>query len=480
MLSFAPDAIDIAPERLSAVSAVPTMRGYASPPSGVPINQDTLPAASQGAGYLIGLDGTARTIVGTATKLYEASGTSWADVSRAGDYTAGANRWCFAQFGNTELAINKATPLQQASTGDFSDVTSPMAATMDVCEGFVCLGDCDDTGMGLGTSFGDQPHRWWISQSYNPTGTWAPSVSTRATSGLLVATPGAITRMLRLQNTIIAYKSNSIYVGRFVGPPVELDFECVATDVGSPARDGVVSVGSAHFFIGESDIFRFDGARPEPIGALVKTWFFARLNRLYQSNIQALHDRAQKRIYWFYPTESDALDSVLVYHYDTQRWGAFSLTVTDVLDAVTSTITYGTLGDLYSTYADLPEIPYGSPFWTASTPALSYVDADEGLNSLSGTDAAMTLTTGWVGSEDQVSLCTRVRPRFRIKPTSWTCQHDTCFDLGGTVTTGTEVTNNGDRADVLASGRYHRETLTFTGSTEVEAVAQTLVPQGLE
>lgn len=481
MLTFAPDAIDIAPERLSAVSAVPTMRGYASPPSGVPINQDVLPAASQGAGYLIGLDGTARTIVGTSTKLYEVSGTSWSDLSRVGDYTAGSNRWCFAQFGNTELAINKATQLQSASTGDFANVAnSPKASTMDVVEGFVCLGDVDDTGSGLSTAFGDQPHRWWISQSYNPTGTWAPSVSTRATSGLLVATPGAITRMCRLQNVVIAYKSNSIYVGRFVGPPVELDFECVATDVGSPARDGVVSVGSAHYFVGESDIFRFDGARPEPIGALVKNWFFGRLNRLYQTSIQALHDRAQKRIYWFYPTTGSTLDSVLCYHYDTQRWGAFDLTITDVLDGVTSTITYGSLGDLYSTYADLPVIAYGSPFWSAVTPALSFIDDGEQLNSLSGTDAAMTLTTGWYGSEEQVSLCNRVRPRYRTKPTSWTVAHDTCMDLGGTVTMGSAVTNNGDRGDVLASARYHRFTLSCTGSTEIEAIVPTLTPEGTE
>lgn len=481
MLSFAPDAIDIAPEQLSAVSGVPTIRGYASAPAGVPLDQATLAAASQGGAYLLGLNGSSRTIVGTSTKLYEAAGGAWNDVSRGTSYSIGASRWCFAQFGDTELAINKATQLQSSTTGAFADVANaPKASTMDVCEGFVVLGDCNDTSTGLSTAYGDQPHRWWISQSFNATGSWAPSVSTRATSGLLVATPGAITCIKRLQNYVIAYKANSIYIGRFTGPPAELTFEVASTDVGSPARDGVASVGSAHYFIGDSDIYLFDGARPQPIGALVKDWFFNRLNRAAISSIQSLHDKSAKRIYWFYPTVSTTLDSVLVYHYDTQRWGAFSLTITDVLNSVTDTITYDSLANLYSTYNDLPSISYDSPFWASSTPVLAYLDSANQLNSLSSSSGGLTMTTGWFGDESTVTVCTRVRPRYRTKPSAATIAGSTRMDLGGTISTGSSGSINGDRFDVLQSGRYHRFTLTLTGACEIEAVVPTLKPQGSE
>ena len=68
--------------------------------------------------------------------------------------------------------------------------------------------------------------------------------------------------------------------------------------------------------------------------------------------------------------------------------GAFDLTILDVLEAVTSTITYDSLGSLYSTYDDLPAISYDSPFWNASTPVLSYISSTYKLTSLSGGGAS--------------------------------------------------------------------------------------------
>jgi hypothetical protein len=247
---------------------------------------------------------------------------------------------------------------------------------MEAAAGFVILANVDDTGSGLSTSYGDQGNRWWCSQIFNPTGTWAPDVSTQATSGLLVETAGAITGLKRLNSGIIAYKDKSIYVGQYVGPPVVWQWQCVSTDVGCPSGDAVVAAQSAHYFIGSDDIYAFDGTRPTPIGAGVREWFFARLNRLYASNIQAIHDRATQTIYWFYPSGSDGtLNSCLVYHYGTQRWGAFDLTILDVLEAVTSTITYDSIGSLYSTYDDLPAISYDSPFWNAYRLARFYANA---------------------------------------------------------------------------------------------------------
>ena len=90
------------------------------------------------------------------------------------------------------------------------------------------------------------------------------------------------------------------------------------------------------------------------------------------------------------------------------------------------------------------------------------------------------MTTGWYGGEDTVTVCTRVRPRYRTKPTAATITPAATFDLGGTVRYGATSSINGDRFDVLQAGRYHRFALTFTGAMEVEALVPTLKPQGLE
>ncbi|MBK8108674.1 MAG: hypothetical protein IPK42_24820 [Betaproteobacteria bacterium] len=325
MLTFLPDALDIAPEVLQAVSAVPTLRGYGTPPSGIDLGVAALSGTSLGGALLYTLSGGTRTIVGSAAKLEEAGATTWSDVTRtASAYSVGANRWRFAQFGNTSLAINLATVLQQSASGAFADVANaPKAALMEAASGFVMLANTDDASLSIsGGPNAAQEHRWWCSQIFNPTGTWAPSVSTQAITGLLVETPGAITALRRLQSEIVAYKAKSIYVARYVGSPVVWQFQCVSTDIGCSSHEAVVAAGTVHYFVGDDDIYAFDGSRPVSIGKGIKEWFFARLNRTYISSIRAIHDRVNSRIYWFYPTTSAALTSCLVYHYDTQRWGA--------------------------------------------------------------------------------------------------------------------------------------------------------------
>jgi len=353
---------------------------------------------------------------------------------------------------------------------------------MEAAAGFVMLANCDDTGSGLATGYGDQPHRWWCSQIFNPTGTWNPDVSTQATSGLLVETPGAITALRRLNTDIVAYKGKSLYLGRYEGPPTVWRWQCVSTDVGCESQDAVMAAQNAHYFIGSDDIYMFDGSRPVPIGAGVREWFFARLNRSYISSIAAIHDRATQTIYWFYPSgTSSSLNSCLVYHYATQRWGSFDLAILDTLEAVTSAITYDSLGSMYATYDDFPEIAYDSPFWNANTPVLSYISSAYKLTSLSGSGTSSSMRTGWYGDTDQVSTCTRVRPRFRTMPTSATCQGHTTMDLGNTPTIlSAALAMHDGRFDVLQAGRFHRFDLTFSGSMEVEAIVPTLKPSGRE
>lgn len=478
MLSFAPDLPLTTPELLTEVSAVPTARGYKSPPIGVTTDTSPLADPSQGAGLLARLDDTQRTLAGTDDTLWELITGTWTDVSRGGGYTAGTARWRYAQFGNTSLAINKATQLQFSSSGAFANSTAaPKAAFMDANQGFVVLGNCDDTSVsGLTTGFGDQPHRWWTSALFSPTTTWQPDVATQATSGLLVDTEGPITGMRHLGAQMIAFKAKSMYVGDFVGPPVVLRFSLAADDVGCASHDAVVAANYSLYFPGDDDFYVFDGSRPQRIGAGIREWFFARLNRTYISTIQALHDRLAKLIFWFYPTTSAALDAVVAYHYPTGRWGAFDLTVTDVLRAITSAITYNDLGAMFATYDDLPDIAYDSPFWVANSPVLAYFDDADTLQELSGISTSMSMQTGWIGAEEIVSLCTRVRPKFAAKPSGGSITHSHVMDLAGTVETEAASDINGDRFDTLAQGRYHRFATSFVGTTEIEALAPTLVP----
>jgi len=91
LLGFSPDLDPTTPGVVTAcVNFIPYEAGMAGAPSAsTPTSTPALAAACVGGVVITKLDDTRRIIAGTATKLYELSGGSWTDVSRAGNYTGG-------------------------------------------------------------------------------------------------------------------------------------------------------------------------------------------------------------------------------------------------------------------------------------------------------------------------------------------------------------------------------------------------------
>ena len=494
-MKFLPDAPESTPDVLTAVEAVPTLRGYAGSPTAVSGGYSALAATATGAALAFKLDGSTRVFAGTQAALYEGSGGVWTDRSRAGSYTTGDVRWSFAQFGDTTLAINKATVLQSSTTGAFADVANaPKAACMETVGGFVMLANCDDTGSGLGTGYGDQGNRWWCSQIFNATGTWNPAPSTQATSGLLVSSPGKIIGLKRLGEQVVAYKNRAIHVGQYSGPPDVFTWALVPGEIGAWSNESVVSIGTAHLFIGYENVYRFDGSRPVEIGTGIREWFFSRLNKSYAYLIAGIHDRNTSTVWWWYPSgSSTVLDSVLVYNYAADTWGALtdmtalasSGTVQTVLpiQTVQAQITYDTLytslGISNPTYDQMPAISYDSPFWQSGAPVLAVLRNDQLLYTLTGSSSSSSITTGFWGDQERYSFCDRVRAKFRTKPTGATLTPYAVTELGASTATNSS-TLNGDRFDVMQMARWHKFKLSMTGPQEIEALTPRLKGDGFE
>lgn len=482
MLSFLPDADESTPEVLvECDDMVPSVRGYLAAPSGVSATEPALGAACTGAALLLKLDGSTRLIAGTTTALYESASTSWTDVSRGTAYSTGDVAWRLAQFGNTSLAVNKATVLQFSNSGAFADVTAPKASVVETASGFVMLADCDDTGAGVGTSYGDQPHRWWCS-AINDYSSWSPSVTTQCTTGLLVDTPGAILGLRRLGADVIAYKKRSIYRGTYVGPPEVWRWTLISSDIGAVSHESVVSVGYAQYFIGDEDIYGFDGTQPVSISSGVREWFFARLDKTYAYKIRATHDRLNSRIIWHYPTSGSALDAALVYDYRSKRWGHLSRDVEVSLEFQAAGLTYDALGSSYSTYDDLPSIAYDSPFWSAGSPVPAYFNTSHVIQSLTGPAGASGCRTGYIGDPERFTFVSRVRPHYRQgkRPTTAILTPSYEDARGDVFTNGPTAQDNDGRFDVLQDGRWHQWRFDFTGDVELVAVTMTAVPSSLE
>lgn len=467
LTGFAPDLDPETPGVLIECDAiVPTLQGLSAANSPASAGLPALAATPTSAYGTELLDGTRRLFAATATKIYEASASSWTDRSRAGDYT-GSERKRFTTFGNVVLEGNKSEIIGAAAAGaGFVDVAgSPAAKILVSAAGFVMALDTND---GV---YGDRPDGWWCSGLRDHT-TWTPSAATQAANGRLIDSPGSIRAGAALGNDVVAYKPTSLYLGRYVGPPLIWAWQRIPGDIGCSGAESLVVVDSRHFFVGPNDFFVFDGTVPRPLEAPLREWFFADLNLPYRDKIYGTVDVPRGLIYWHYPSirsTTGALDSLVVYNYRTNQWGKQALSIDVPLVYFSGQVTYDGLGTLYTTYDALPDIAYDSPFWLQSQ-SLPAVFQSSVLYTLTGTPGAWSLTTGDFGDMTQWSFMDRISPRWRSTPTTATLTNFYRETLGDTRTTDATISMSRKRFDMRRSARWHSATMTGSGTATIDGL----------
>lgn len=457
---------------------IPMEEGFKAMPSEIGTLLPALAAACVGAAVVQKLDGTSKMFAGTATKLYEAGTSSWTDRSKGGGtYTTGTF-WRFTQFGDDTIATNKAEILQKASTGAFSDITgSPKASCIDAAAGFVMVGATNE-----GT-YGDQTDRWWCSayQDATSASAWTPDVTTQCTTGRLVDAPGAITAIKALGSSFVAYKARAMFVGTYVGAPSVFSFSQVPGEIGAVSQEAVVNIGTGHVFLGDDNFYTFDGSRPIPIGDGVRKWFLADLNKPYKHQVKGMHETAKSRVWFSYPSGiSTTNDRAIVYNYKSGEWGKCSITIEAIIEYLSGQITWADMGTYYSTWDDLPLIPYDSPFWLQSTRLPAVFNGSHVIKTLTGESEGCSITTGDIGDDNQITLISRVRPRFRLSPASGSMTNYYKDDSGDSLTQDGTATLSSGKFDFLRSARWHRVKMDFVGNTEIYGFVVDGQQDGLE
>jgi hypothetical protein len=459
---------------------LPTIRGMKAAPSLTSAGYSALSAQCYGAAYVTKLDKTTRLFAATQNKLYEGSGGAWTEVSRsvapasATTYTGVSDSvWRFAQYGDVSLATSGNDTVQKSvSSGQFTDLTgAPKANLIETVAGFVMLG-----GYNAGT---DTPDGLFWSGLYDYT-TWTPSVSTGCGNVRLLDTPGRITAIKRFGSMLVAYKDDSMYLGSYE-PGLLWTFQLVSSKAGAVSQECVVSTGVSHVFVGNDNIWTFDGAsRPVPIGEEIREWFFDDLSLSYRHRIQATYDRNNALVYIYYSSASATLDRCLVYNVKANKWGRANRTIEATLEYLSSGYTYAGMESSFSAYSDIPGVSYGSPFWTAGEPNMAIFDTSHTLQLLTGAGANSSITTGAIGDDAMLTLLKRVQPRFTNDPSTGSMANYYRMTDGANFTQDANANMFNGRFDVLRSARWHKVKTTYTGDVEVTGNSYLIVPEGAE
>lgn len=476
LVGFGPDLDPATPGIITDCTNVySTARGYKGGPSLVTAGYPALAAACRGSAYVLKLDNSGRFFAGTQTKLYEGVSSAWVDVS-SGSYTGSADsRWRFAQFGDTTYATNKTDLIQTSTSGSFAaDGSGIKASYIESVSGFVMIADTNEA------SHGDQSDRWWCS-AYQSGFTGTPSVTTQETTGRLVDVPGPIRGLKKLGSDIVVYKNRGMWIGRYVGAPSVWSFYLIPGDVGCDSQESVVDIGTKHVFLGYENFYVFDGSRPIPIGDDIKRWFFTDLSQKYRYKVIGSHDRRNSLVRFYYPSASNAtgaVDSCVVFNYITGKWGRENRTVESCTEFLTGQVTYDTLGTYFSTYADIPELAYDSPFFNESSPVPTVFDSTHTAYTLTGVSSTSSIVTGDMGDDYQFTTLQGCRLRCATSPSSATMTNYYKNVEGDSLTTGSTVTMSDGKFDTLQSARWHRLKFDMTGDVEVLSTNPAFAPDG--
>jgi len=476
LLGFAPDADVTTPGVLLAcTNLIPYLNGMEGAPApSTPSATPALAAACIGAAVVSKLDDTRRIIAGTTTKLYELTAGAWVDIGRAAAYNGGIDtRWSITQFGDATLCANRADVIQRSTGAAFSDVaTAPKAEILFTVGAFV---------MALNTNDGaEKPDGWHCCAAFDDT-SWTPSLATQATSGRLVATAGRLTAGMRLGEYAIAYKQRSIYLGQYVGAPTVWNWiQVPGGDAGCVGKEAICDIGGAHFFVGDDNLWIFDGTRPVPIAdGYVRQFFFDNSNPSYRYKTICVFDRQKNLVWIFYPSlGATAPDSALVYHVAAKKWGVANRSIEAALNYVSGGITIDGLSAISATIDGLSSYSFDSQFWLAGGKSLSVFNTSHQLQSMTGASVSSSMTTGDVGDDEAVSALNKIRLRYAVSPTSASAQALIQQNSGtGFVVSATGSVLDG-KFDLRQSARWHKAVFTFMGPVRVTHMDADLVPAG--
>lgn len=457
---------------------VPFERGFRAAPTPSDVGPAALATECKGAAVTFDLTGAARLFAGTASKLYEASGTAWVDVSDStAGYTLGSeDRWSFAQFGNTALAATPTKRIQKSNSGDFAQITNaPKAAIIESVTNFVLAFHTDET------TYGDSPDRWWCCAIYDPND-WAPSVTTQATTGRILDGQGAFKAAKRLGDDIVAYKERGLFVGRYVGAPIVFDFTKVSEDVGCVGGEAVAVTSIGHIFVGSDNVYLYDGTRPVPLATdVVRQWWLDNSSSQYRHRTRLLWDRFNNLVWMFFPSASSsgAAEYCLVYHVLRKRWGRADTTAEAVVTFITSgSITYDGGSPLITDFETGPTLTFDSVLWLAAQEAPALFNSTHKIQALSGAPDDSSFTTGDIGHAQASTMCNAVRLEFSQDIADANCTSYIREKAGSKLIASDTTSMEDGLFSVRQTGRYHRFKFDLSGEARFSAWQPDLKPAG--
>ena len=456
------------PGTIVAKNVIPTADGY-KPAKKQAVISDALTAYARGAISVIGSDGSVYVYAGDATKLYSFDGSTWTDVTRlsGGNYSSNA-RWQFIEWGEKVIATNNVDTPQIITLGDanFADLsgTPPVGRAIAQVRDFVVFGDT------LYSAVRNKKRVHW--SGFGDETAW-PTIGS-VTAASQQSDEQVLQEGGPIQNIIggtfgYVFQRNAIQKMTYEGPPTIFRFDVIEDEKGALCPGGIVDAGQGIFYIGLDGFYMLSQDKIANISdqKVTKT-FFADLQSDYLDRVSCTVDKSEATIRWAYPGSSSvggAPDTVLIYHWPTQRWSTSSYTQADSLFNYIAPAPGATVDSDTSAVDDSIEV-VDSDLGSAEQASVGSFDSAFKLAPLSGSAKDATIETLEIGGDRRI-LVTGFRPYITDHGTV-TVVHKHRDSLSSTPTSKAPVNLEAHgKASLRQDARYHRFEVNITGGFDV-------------
>jgi hypothetical protein len=137
--------------------------------------------------------------------------------------------------------------------------------------------------------------------------------------------PTFILAALKFGNYMAVYKSGSIWLLQYVGPPTIFYAQCVVPNRGILSQRGVVQYQpNMHAFVGQDNFYAFDGINAQRIGDPIKNYFFQDLAPMYRNRVECFLNQQDDEVWWIYSSVSSPVagqpNKKVVWNYVKNTW----------------------------------------------------------------------------------------------------------------------------------------------------------------
>jgi hypothetical protein len=264
--------------------------------------------------YATKVDNDVSVFAGGLTKLFklDTSGLTLDDVSKSGGYT-GVNRWQFVQFGNYALAANGSEKIQYYDV-NVSTIFADLAAAAPVAKYITVV---RDFVVGANIGAGTNPSRVQWSDINDPTD-WTSSAASQSDfqdipdGGDITGITGGEFGIVFLEKAIVRMS--------YIGSPLFFQFDTISKNIGCVEGGSVAQYGGITYFLSDDGFYSCDGQNIIGIGAeKVDRYFYTNANIGDIDTISTAVDPERNLVIWNYTNISGGR-SLLIYNYETKKW----------------------------------------------------------------------------------------------------------------------------------------------------------------